>query len=297
MSSLPKDLNNFLFMVPFVSSKPKGVSVDELCEKLGITEKELTKLIDNVIAVGAPDGTPDEMVDVYIEENRVHVDLPQRFTRPPRFSVEEMLALLLVLGPLRQQGLPALAEQASELSERLLGLASQRASELRETLSSKVQVHTKSSDSTTHLALLEEAVLKRLRIEGEYFTASRDEMTSRTLEPCALLQNAGAWYLLNSDAKKFKVERFKSLSLKAETFEPPEGLDIELHGSKLFAKAPEHTVTLSTDGVKSSRAVTAQASLFRYIQSQRGRVILNAPEEWRSALVEETRQILSRYSD
>ena len=58
----------------------------EVCERLGVEPRALAKLVDQVAFVGTPDGTPDELVDLYIEGDRLHVALPQQFTRAPRFS-------------------------------------------------------------------------------------------------------------------------------------------------------------------------------------------------------------------
>mgnify|MGYP000479316547 CR=1 FL=1 len=91
-----------------------------------VVTRALAKLVDQVAFVGTPDGTPDELVDLYLEGDRLHVALPQQFTRAPRFSPDEMLALLMVLAPLRNAPVPGLAREADALAERLLSLGSSR---------------------------------------------------------------------------------------------------------------------------------------------------------------------------
>lgn len=62
-------------------------------------------------------------------------------------------------------------------------------------------------------------------VEIEYFTASRNEVTKRTIDPYRLLENRGAWYAVaychaRKGLRIFALHRIRDYSLKDEKFEP-----------------------------------------------------------------------------
>lgn len=293
--SVPEDLSRFLFMVPFVAARPEGVPVAELCEQLSMTPKALGKLLEKVAMVGAPDGGPDEMVEIYLEGGRVFVALSQRFTRPPRFSVEEMLALLVALAPLREGAPPTALAVASDLSDRLVQLASERATELAPSLRDHVRVSVDAAESPKVLRCLEQAATERRVVDAEYYTAGRDAFGARRLKVIGLLQVRGAWYAATDDGKIFKVERFRDAALTDETFEATT-LDLTAARERLerldFGGAP---VEVEIDGERRRFDSFAAHALRRWVRGWRGRARIVAPEEARQAIIEETRTLLARY--
>lgn len=298
MSAVDDDAARFLFLVPYVAARSEGVPVDELCEMLSVDVESLSRLLERVCMIGAPDGSPDELVDVYLDCGRVHVALPQRFTRPPRFTAEELIVLMLTLSPLKDSALPGLSAQAAALAERLVSVASGSARRVAAAVDRGVFVRDERSEDPEHLSVLERAVAEHRVVEGEYYTASRDELTTRRLEPCALVSHRGAWYLVDSTEKLFKVERLRKIGLLDETFDPPAGLDLETYRRDVLylgASTVEGRVRYG-DRVQRYPASTAH-SLKTHIRRLGGRGELVEPEELRRELVEETRALLERYRE
>ena len=299
--SLPEDLSRFLFLVPFVAQHEDGVPVDELCARLSLKPTALRRLVERVAMVGAPDGGPDEMVEIYLEGDRVFVALPQRFTRPPRFSVEEMLALLLALAPLRESGLPSLKAQAEALTQRLVSLSSTRAENVAPALKDRIVVHLDGNETPAHLRDLEIAVHEKRVVDAEYWTASRESLNRRELRPLGLLQIRGAWYVVSSEGKTFKVERFRSVALTETHFEAPD-VDLETLRCRLESGGahkgtnaqPEEPVRVFVGG-EEKVFHGAGPGLRRWIRSARGNASLLAPEPERRALISETEALLRRY--
>ncbi|HEY0880318.1 MAG TPA: WYL domain-containing protein, partial [Archangium sp.] len=85
-------LRRLLFLVPFVSKNP-GLPVDEVAKVVGITKDELLEELDLLTLVGRPPFSPDDFVDVYVEDDKVYVDLDQRLSAPPRLTAAEGVAL------------------------------------------------------------------------------------------------------------------------------------------------------------------------------------------------------------
>lgn len=299
MKQLPQDLSRFLFLVPHVAQRKDGVPVDELCTMLSMEPAALHSLIERVAMVGTPDGSPDEMVDVYLEGDRVFVALPQRFTRPPRFTVEEMLALLVALAPLREGDLPELRARAEALTNRLLALAGERAGSVATTLKERVVIRADGAEAASHLRDLEIAVRDNLAVEAEYYTAGRDALTERVLEPVGLLQVRGSWYVVGSDGKTFKVERFRSVRLSDATFDPPE-IDLADLRRRLESRRIEGEktkLTLRTSRGDREIRTSSMHAVRRWVRTSRGRMTVTEPPEARDDVAREARELLARYQD
>ncbi|MEM9071148.1 MAG: WYL domain-containing protein [Myxococcota bacterium] len=297
MSKLPEDLARFLFLVPYVAQHEEGVPVSELCEQLSTDVASLRRLIERVAMVGSPDGSPDEMVEIYLEGDRVFVALPQRFTRPPRFSIEEMLALLVALAPLREGDLPTLRSQAQALTDRLLSLSSERAEAVAPALLQRVVIRADGAESPVHLRDLECAVQGHRVVDAEYYTAGRDALTQRELRPVGLLQVRGAWYVVGNDGKTFKVERFRRIALRDDTFVPAEVDLAELRRRLATRRIHGEMTDLELRiGDKTSRyPARSLHSLVRWVRTSRGRVAVVGPAEARSAIADEMKALLARY--
>jgi predicted DNA-binding transcriptional regulator YafY len=79
---------------------------------------------------------------------------------------------------------------------------------------------------------ISEATIHRKIIEIHYFTMSRKEKTRRKVAPYKIWFFDGAFYLvgncgLREDIRIFALDRIKSLKLTDETFEMPEGFNVE----------------------------------------------------------------------
>ena len=81
-------------------------------------------------------------------------------------------------------------------------------------------------------SLLGGATTRRLTVEMTYYTASRDELTERRVDPLHLRNANGDWYLIAWDHKRgrprdFLVSRIRKLTVSAETFLWPAGFELE----------------------------------------------------------------------
>ena len=88
MSNVHERLRRLLFLVPYVSKHP-GLSVDELARALNVDREDLLEELDLLTCVGRPPFNPDDYIDIYVENDRVYVDLDQRLSAPPRLTVGE----------------------------------------------------------------------------------------------------------------------------------------------------------------------------------------------------------------
>ncbi|MDH5492145.1 MAG: WYL domain-containing protein [Myxococcales bacterium] len=296
--SATEDAARFLFLVPYVAARPGGVALDELAAMLSASPAEISRLVDRAIFVGTPQGSPDEMVEAYVDADRVHVTLPQRFRRPTRFTTPELLALLLALEPLRSSASGALSALAAELSERLLGLGAEGARDRAADAQERILMAPERGEDPIHLRELERALGAGREVRAEYYTASRDAFGERTLGPISLVQHGGAWYLqaLSGRAiKTFKVERFRSVRILEARFELPAELADAIHGPLFGVEEGPHRAKLRIDGEPQERSISSLPYLAAWVRSEAGGVVLEGPTELREPLLEGLRELLRVY--
>lgn len=248
-------LRRLLYLVPAVLRRP-GVTISELCRELSVDEQTLREDIALLSMVGPPAGGPDEFLLLSLEEDRVYADLPQGLTRPLRLTASEAFSLTLGLRALAGSGLRPYEDAVSRLLTKVraaLGEASPGLAALeRESVIESGEDHSK-------LALLNDlhrAVSGRRPIEIVYHSASRGVTETRGVDPYALMNHRGAWYLVgrchrHDEPRVFRVERISTVGVRAEepTFAIPADFDLErFRRDQLFVPSPEHpTVRLRFD--------------------------------------------------
>ena len=291
--SVEEDAERLLFLIPFVASHEDGVPLATLREMLGVDERRLISLLETGSMVGAPSGSPDEYVGLVLDEDRVPVFLQQRFDRPVRFTAKEVWALLLALAPLTDTPMPALREKAHTLREKLLDLASRRAAAVTELAPRSSSAPSEEPHDVRNT--LERAVVEQRAVLVEYWSKSRDSLGTREIEPRLLLSENGAWYVVASDEKTYRVDRVKRATLLERTFEGSP-LDVEALRRRLFSESPEDgSFVVAEDGVPRVFRGEVNASMHAHLREGRGRRVLTEPEAARAAFIEETRALLERY--
>src|SRR5438093_533763 len=102
------------FLVPYVAKHP-GISVDALAGELGLSKDALLEDLDLLTMVGRPPFQPDDYIDIYVDGDRVYVDLDQRLSAPPRLTAAEAAALAAAAELLR----PAASSELSSALRKL----------------------------------------------------------------------------------------------------------------------------------------------------------------------------------
>jgi proteasome accessory factor C len=118
-------------------------------------------------------------------------------------------------------GRPGFAEPASDTAQRV-----------------EVLDRDYSPEMPGRLAKLEGAISKQRTVKFEYWTASRDQVSDRTLNPYALVSDNGGWYVVGfdldrEDIRTFRVSRIrgdiKFATRRERDFRIPADFDIEQH--------------------------------------------------------------------
>jgi len=236
--SVQDRLARLLFIVPYVVSRD-GVPLAELASKLGVTAAQIVSDLDLLALVGRPPLTPDHLIDLYVEDDVVYVELDQSLSRPLRLTHEEASAL--VLGASLVGDLGGLGDELHALIETLLAHLTVSEQQTVRTLAARVRIADGESTAPSVAATLRQAAEEHERVRLDYYSASSDQQKRYLLEPLALLSHSGVGYLLALDLdaerreKLFRLDRIGEARTTGERFEPPADLDLErFRTPKLF---------------------------------------------------------------
>jgi proteasome accessory factor C len=211
-----------LAVVPWVVAHD-GPTVEEVCERFGISERELIADLNLLFMCGVYPYTPDALIEVDLDAGRVWVRFADWFRRPVRLSAPEGLAL--VAAARAMLGVPGIAdEKPSALASAVAKLETVLGAGGDDPL--EIELGAAAPDV---LGALQQALAQRQKVLLDYYSFGRDDTGTRVVRPWRVFSSGGHWYLLawceKVGAKRlFRVDRARSATVLAEHFEPPEDL-------------------------------------------------------------------------
>jgi predicted DNA-binding transcriptional regulator YafY len=186
--------------------------ISEAARRFGMNEKELVAELELAACCGTPPYTPDTLMEIEVSEHSVRAFLPPEFGRPRRLTPAEGFAVaasarLLLAVPGSDDD--ALARALAKLDAALGS---------REAVGLDV-------DAPEHLSAVRQAVDEGRAIEIDYHSGSRDELTTRAVEPMHVVTIDGHWYLdaychRAGDMRRFRVDRIGAVRALDQPAEP-----------------------------------------------------------------------------
>ncbi|HXZ62636.1 MAG TPA: WYL domain-containing protein [Acidimicrobiales bacterium] len=177
--------------------------IDVAARRFGMTEQELVAELELAACCGTPPYTPDTLMEIEVSERSVRAFLPAEYARPRRltpaegFAVAASARLLLAVPGSDDDALGrALAKLDAALGSReAVGL---------------------DVDAPEHLGVVRQAAEEGRSLDIDYLSGSRDEVTSRTVEPVQVVTIDGHWYLdawchRAGDMRRFRVDRIEAV--------------------------------------------------------------------------------------
>lgn len=238
---LGRRLRRILLLLPYAIQHP-GVGVGELARKFGVKKKDLIEDLNLVFLCGLPGYGPGDLIDATIDDDRVYVRMADYFASPLRLTPTEALALYAGAGALTTLSDMDQADALKRAVEKLgraLGSGGNGSSP-----NLKIELET---GAATHLRVLQEALDRQQRVRLDYFSGSRGEMTSRTVEPWGLVAALGRWYLVAwdttiEDERMFRADRIKHVTALEETATIPDDFDPERYRGAFVERSDEALV-------------------------------------------------------
>lgn len=304
-------LRRMLAIVPWVAAQPDGATVEEICARFDLEPAQLQACLDTVFMVGVHPYTPDALVDVFVDQDRVQIRLPDFFTRPLRLTPAQAFALLAAGRSL--QSVPG-ADPEGPLGRGLAKLAATVGAQTSEVVD--VDLGDTSGEA---LAMLQQAVAECRRVEIEYYSYGRDTHGLRTVDPWRVQAQHGQWYLEayahDSDGVRvFRLDRIAGVRVLDESFERPEStsplelfqpsstdprvvLDLAPSAAWVVGQYPVESVEERSDGqLRVTLAIAARPWLERLLlRLGPDAVVVEAPDELAGAGGEVSRRLLRRY--
>jgi proteasome accessory factor C len=217
-SSSAERLQRLLAMVPWIASQD-GPTVEEICSRFDLTPAQLAADLEVIWLVGLPPYTPDALVDVVQEGDRVWIHYADFFAAAHRLTPDQAVALLTA-------GASVLALPGAD-PDGALGAGVVKLAEVLGIDADQVLDIDLGSASPEVVAVLREAVATAHRVRLDYYSYGRDTRTVRDVDPYVLQVQDGALYLLGhcylaGGQRRFRVDRVAAAALLDEASAPPD---------------------------------------------------------------------------
>jgi proteasome accessory factor C len=230
-------LPRLLSLVPYLLARP-GIPVAEAAADFGISEKQLRRDLELLWMCGLPGYGPGDLVDLSFSGDIVTVTHDAGMRRPLRLTTAEATALLMALRTLAD--VPGLADtealrRAAAKIERAVGDAGLAGVAIDEP--------TREEAATT--AAVRESLSAGRALQIVYYTAGRDAVSQRTIDPMRLLIVEGrgyleAWCRRAEAVRLFRLDRVEDVVVLDEPAAPPPNAEPTDVSQGLFRPSAEH---------------------------------------------------------
>lgn len=216
-------LQRLLAMVPWIAAHD-GPTLDEVRDRFGITATQLAADLEVVWLVGLPPYTPDALIDVVQEGDRVWIHYADVFATPQRLTPDQAVALLAAGASVL--ALPG-AEHDSALARGVTKLAAVLGVDAAQVLDINL-----GGAQVEILDVVRTAVRERRRVHLDYYSYGRDTRTERDVDPYLVHAADGSLYLLGychlaRAERRFRLDRILAATLLDDQFEPsPDGVSV-----------------------------------------------------------------------
>ncbi len=243
-------LARMLALVPYIARRP-GVAISELAAEFGVSADQIGADLNLLMVCGLPGYYPDDLIDVVLDDDggTVSIAFDAGIERPVRLTADEAFALTVALRALSD--LPGLVD--AEAVHSALAKLEQAAGPSRTSADATDAVRVVPADPSPALGLVRQALDETRRIWIRYYTASRDAVTERTVDPLRLLVTDGHAYLeaychLAGAIRHFRVDRIEEVRLLDEPAQATLWVDSDIP-ERIFHPDPQiPPVTLTLTG-------------------------------------------------
>jgi proteasome accessory factor C len=229
-------LARLLSLVPYLLARP-GIPVAEAAADFDISERQLRRDLELLWMCGLPGYGPGDLIDLSFAGDTVTVTEDAGMRRPLRLTTAEATALLVALRTLADvPGVvdTAAVQRATVKIERAVGDA--------DTSGISVDLSREEESAT---ATVQQALASGRALRIRYYTAGRDAVSQRTVDPMRLLLVGGrgyleAWCRRAEGVRLFRLDRVEDAVILDEPADPPPDAQPTDLSAGLFQPAPEH---------------------------------------------------------
>jgi len=227
---------------------PNGFTVDEAARELGCTVRTLWRDLDVLQKASFP---------LYNDKDgkRVRYRLVDGFRAklPAPFTLSEVVALLLSRDLLAPMNGSLLAPSVQAAFAKIRALLPEKALKVLDEMKSVVGVRALGAKlllgAADYLPQIQEALLERRTLDIDYLAFSKQEESTRLVDPYHLTYHQGGLYLIGhcharKDLRIFAVERIRRLKLTTRRFTLPADFNAERYLESAWGMMRGQQVTI-----------------------------------------------------
>lgn len=220
--------------------------VKEVAERFGLSPDELVADLELAACCGLPPYTPDQLMEIIVDDTEVVTNLGAELARPRRLTAAEGFALAVAARAI-------LSVRGSDPQGALSRALSKLESALGDTGSLRVDL-----GEPPHLEAARKALESGQQLELLYYSASSDEEALRVVDPLDVVAVDGRWYLdaychKANGMRRFRVDRITSLSTMGQSSEDHSGdLEDMAPTASAFVPGPDAVVATLAIGPEAS---------------------------------------------
>jgi proteasome accessory factor C len=210
-----------LALVPYLLARP-GVRLDEAARDFDVTPKQLRKDLELLWMCGLPGYGPGDLIDLSFEGETVAVTYDAGMRRPLRLTGGEATALLVALRALAET--PGVVD--TQAVQRAIAKIEAAAGGARPSGVVVGQGVREAATTARTRETVQEALRAGRALRMRYYSASKDRISDRTVDPMRMLivQATGyleAWCRRAGGVRLFRLDRIDDLEVLEEASAPP----------------------------------------------------------------------------
>ena len=242
MKSATERLPRLLALVPYLLSRP-GIPVADAAADFGVGEQQLRRDLELLWMCGLPGYGPGDLIDLSFESDTVTVTYDAGMNRPLRLTASEATALLVALRALADT--PGIAD--TDAVQRALAKVENAVGQARPAGVVVGLAGREGALGTGVREAVQQATTQGRALRMRYYTASRDEVSERTVDPMRLLLIDGrsyleAWCRQADGMRLFRLDRIDDIEVLDEPAQPPPEAEPADFSEGLFRPMPDQPV-------------------------------------------------------
>ncbi|PXY22446.1 helix-turn-helix transcriptional regulator [Prauserella muralis] len=221
MSGSTERLPRLLALVPYLLARP-GIKIEQAAHDFDVSARQLRKDLELLWMCGLPGYGPGDLIDLSFDGDTVSVTYDAGMNRPLRLTGGEASALVIALKALAET--PGVVD--TDAVHRAIAKIEAAAGDARP--SGVVVGHAvREREATARTRETVRAALQAGRaLHLRYYTASKDQVTERTVDPMRLLivqanSYLEAWCRRAQAVRMFRLDRIDRLEVLDEPARPP----------------------------------------------------------------------------
>ncbi|MDL9946148.1 YafY family protein [Gordonia sp. ABSL11-1] len=219
MAPRPDRFSRLLALVPYFAAR-RGIAVEQAARDLGITPKQLTRDLELLFVCGLPGHFPDDLIDLQFEQGYVEVGFTAGMDRPLRLTTTEASTMLVALRALLD--MPGAVDRSA--ARRAIAKIEQAVGSSEPPVQAAPDGDTDPDGGT--YATIREAVRSNRALTIRYYSATRDSVSERTVDPIRLqtMDNntyLEAWCRKSDGVRLFRFDRVETAEMLDEPSAPP----------------------------------------------------------------------------